>query len=263
MHEYLVTIIMPVFNAEGFIKRSVLSVIAQTHENFELLVVDDCSTDSSVSIVREAVCGDERVKFFSTNVNSGGPATPRNIGLDNVNGDYLAFIDSDDVWHQQKLTSQLLWMKNENIDFSFTGIQKIKASNQVSHQAFAVPESTSHINFESLLKKNVIPTSTVVCRSTLINASRFSIKTKHIAVEDYLFWLHLHKTRSFRSARLSSIMTAYIEREDSLSRNKVSMAIKVWKLLSEPDAVGPNKIFLRLYYFSHYIVKSLFSPMYT
>lgn len=262
MSNSLVTIIMPVFNAQDFVVHSVASVLSQTHRNFEFFVIDDCSTDSSVAEIETAVNGDKRVKYFSTSSNSGGPAMPRNIGLEHFNGDYIAFIDSDDVWHEEKIALQLEWMENHDFDFSSTYIKKLKNVDEIKSGAYEASREVLCFDFDRLLKKNLIATSTVVFKSYLVGEERFSTKAKHVAVEDYLFWLHLHRKQEFKSVRLNSVMAIYIERDDSLSRKKIQMAMKIWALLGEENLVEPKNAFFKVYYFLHYIFRSLFAPVY-
>ncbi len=103
----LISVIMPTFNSSNFVKNSIKSVLSQSYKNIELIVVDDCSVDSTVKIIKKLKKNDSRIKLFKTKKNSGVVSLPRNIGIKKAKGDYYAFIDSDDVWHCDKLINQI------------------------------------------------------------------------------------------------------------------------------------------------------------
>ena len=115
----LISIITPNFNCEVFIKSTIESVISQTYSNWEMLIVDDCSTDRSYEIALDYAKKDSRIKVLKNEKNSGA-AISRNLALDNANGDYIAFLDSDDLWEPNKLEVQLKFMEEHDCDFCFT-----------------------------------------------------------------------------------------------------------------------------------------------
>ena len=104
----LISIIMPSFNSSHYIGSAIESVLHQDYSNWELLVVDDCSTDSTIKVVLEFK--DERIKLTSLKKNSGSPSKPRNVGLFSAKGEYIAFLDSDDLWLPNKLSTQIDFM---------------------------------------------------------------------------------------------------------------------------------------------------------
>ena len=108
----LVSIIMPSYNASRFITESIKSVIVQTYQNWELLIADDCSKDSSVEVIKKIIDKDQRIKLFSLLKNVGAAAA-RNVAIEHANGQYIAFLDSDDVWEPEKLERQLAFMKEK------------------------------------------------------------------------------------------------------------------------------------------------------
>ena len=105
--ESLVSIITSTYNSSKFLSETINSVLEQTYFNWEWIIVDDCSSDNTQAIIKTLVKKDERVKFFSTENNSGGPAKPRNIGLEKARGKYVSFLDSDDVWMPEKIEKQI------------------------------------------------------------------------------------------------------------------------------------------------------------
>lgn len=127
MHD-LVSIIMPSYNTAQYIADSIRSVQAQTYKNWELLIVDDCSSDNSDDVVAPFL-SDARIRYLKNEVNSGA-AVSRNYALREAKGRWIAFLDSDDLWHPEKLERQILFMEKENCHFSCTYYQEIDEASQ-------------------------------------------------------------------------------------------------------------------------------------
>jgi teichuronic acid biosynthesis glycosyltransferase TuaG len=125
--EALVSIIMPAFNCGDFIGKTLDSVIDQTYQNWEVIVVDDCSTDNTADVVFEYSKKDHRIKYHKLEKNSGA-AIARNMAVELASGKYLAFLDSDDLWFPQKLTRQISFMKDNDYYFTCTSYTKIDES---------------------------------------------------------------------------------------------------------------------------------------
>ena len=127
----LVSIITPAYNSEKFISETINSVIAQTYQNWEMIIVDDCSTDGTSEIIASFQKKDSRIKYFCNATNK-GVATSRNIALQKANGKWIAFLDSDDVWFPEKLEKQIVFMKKNNYHFSYTNYCEIdKKSKEI------------------------------------------------------------------------------------------------------------------------------------
>ena len=120
----LISIITPCYNCEQYIAESIQSVLAQTHQNWEMIIVDDCSTDESYEIAMEYAKKDRRIKVYRMEHNSGA-AVCRNKAIESSKGEYLAFIDSDDIWLPEKLEKQLKFMHESGCNFSFTEYEQI------------------------------------------------------------------------------------------------------------------------------------------
>ena len=119
MNLELVSVIMPVYNSEKTISRSIESILSQTYSNIELLITDDCSNDKSISIIKKYKLGDNRIRLFSLNTNSGA-GVARNNSIKNSKGRYIAFCDSDDVWLENKLEIQIQFLKKSGQAFTFS-----------------------------------------------------------------------------------------------------------------------------------------------
>src|SRR5699024_344342 len=125
----LVSIIMPAYNSGNYIEEAIDSVLKQTYENWELLIVDDKSTDNTLNLIKKYSLKDSRIKYTSLNRNS-GPAIVRNKAIDMASGDYIAFLDSDDLWFERKLEKQITFIYENNYNFTCTSYTKIDKTGQ-------------------------------------------------------------------------------------------------------------------------------------
>ena len=128
MVDNLVSIIMPSYNTGRFIAESIKSVLAQTYPDWELIIVDDCSTDNTDEVVQPFL-PDERIKYFKNEKNSGAALT-RNKAMREANGEWVAFLDSDDLWEPEKLEKQIAFMKDNNYVFSYHEYVKIDEKSE-------------------------------------------------------------------------------------------------------------------------------------
>ncbi|MGF1817735.1 glycosyltransferase family 2 protein, partial [Vibrio splendidus] len=150
----LVTVIMPSYNASNTIGRAIDSVISQEFENWELIIVDDCSSDDTRSVVEPYLS--EKIKLVELSENSGSPAKPRNVALSLAKGDYIAFLDSDDVWYVNKLSRQISYMLASGSKFSCTGYD---IADENRNYKFIPPKL---INYNDLIKNNTIGCLTAI-----------------------------------------------------------------------------------------------------
>ena len=118
--EELISVIIPCYNAEKYISETIESVIKQTYSNWELLVVDDCSTDDSENIIKSYAKKDSRIKYYRTESNTGTPAEPRNIGINKAKGEYVALLDADDLFLPNKLEKQIEFINEGNKELVFS-----------------------------------------------------------------------------------------------------------------------------------------------
>jgi len=269
----LVNVVMPANNAATFIGAAIESVLQQSHTKLKLFVVDDGSTDNTVDVVTNFVIADNRVKLIQLDVQSGGPATPRNKALqiirseipshtdDNAEGDFIAFIDADDVWHLDKLSCQIQTMNTQDLDFTST--EHVKFSN-ATNSVLPTPidlntftPASASISHEQMLRKNKIVCSGVMLRANLAQWLHFSEQTEFIGVEDYLAWLHVLQNTPARAAIIQAPLVFYRLRRDSLSNSKIKMAAKIYNLLSD-YSYGGKPLGVRKYrYFVHYIMSGI------
>ena len=222
-----VSIITPAYNVESLILRTYQSIKNQTFENWEWLITDDCSSDNTLEILNRLSKDDTRVRVFSNKKNSGAAVT-RNKSIHNSTGDFLAFIDSDDIWLPDKIQKQLAFM-GQNIDFSFTAYELIDANGTKYNK---IVDSLHFCNFsyqDMLRKKATLGCSTVMLRrSAFTDISMPLIRTG----QDYALWLKLLKT-GVKAYSLSDVLTQYRILPDSISRNKVKKAKRQWQIYRE------------------------------
>ncbi|MBU9722708.1 MULTISPECIES: glycosyltransferase family 2 protein [Bacillaceae] len=238
----LVSVITPAFNSARFIEETIQSVQNQTYPHWEMIIVDDCSTDETVKIIQEYATQDKRIKLIQLMENS-GPAVARNTAIRNSRGRYIAFLDSDDQWLPKKLEKQLQFMEEKGIAFSFTKYRNVDENGVESGTIIEAPEVVS---YSHLLKQNMIGCLTVMLDKTKVgNVEMVNIRSR----QDYALWLSLCK-KGFQAYGLQEVLAKYREVGNSLSSNKLKMAKQNWKLYREIEKLG----FLKSsWYFLHYV----------
>lgn len=213
------SIITPLFNAEKYIFETIESVICQTYKNWEMIIVDDCSTDKSCDIVKSYQQKDMRIRLIESDINFGGPARPRNIGLRNARGAYVAFLDADDVWLPKKLARQVCFMlENPDIDICHTLANIIDSHGVV--QGYFNTQKTYNILKYLVSKKNLLfYTNNININSAImkIDCEIFFEEDRNIvALEDWKYWIdNLHKGKKIHL--LKKILLNYRLRQDSIS----------------------------------------------
>ena len=227
----LVTVIMPCYNAEKLIAESIDSVVAQTYPNWELIVVDDCSSDSSSEIVKAYTEKDKRIKYLKSEKPSGGPSVPRNIGIENAKGEYVAFLDSDDLWLPQKLGRQLEYMRNNGFDFVYSYYEKMSADGTRDNR---IVRTKLKSDYSSILKSNSIPCLTSLLKRDLIGDIRF----KEIPQEDFCFWLDVLRNGA-KAYNMAEVTALYRETPNSRSRNKLDMFRGYWNVIRNEQKISP------------------------
>jgi len=241
MAEPRVTVITPLYNAERFIERTIASIRSQTLRDWELIVINDGSSDGGPGIVERLAAEDGRIRMLHTGGRF-GPGRTRNEGIGAARGKYIAFLDSDDLWLPEKLEKQIGLMEAEGLDFTFTAYKKIDAEDRITSDVIPVPEKAS---LSSLLKTNYIGTLTAVFdRESLgrMTMNDFALQ------EDYSLWLNILK-KTDRVAALQEPLSLYRVHADSISRNKFRSVKFQWKIYREHLGLGLG---LSVWYLVHY-----------
>ena len=241
-----VSVIMPVYNAERFLCEAIDSVLNQSYESFELIVIDDCSSDSSYDILCEYEKKDSRVKVYKNEENKGVSFT-RNFGVSKAKSEYVALIDSDDVWDKEKLIKQVkLFNDNPDTDLSYTGSAFIDTNSVRSEYVFSVPQSVS---YKKLLKQNVVSCSSAMVKKEWLKKYPMAHDNMH---EDFAVWLSILKDGGIARGINEPLLIYRVDR-NSKSGNKLksmAMTYRVYKFM------GLN-FFSRLYYMVFYTVSGI------
>lgn len=220
----LVSIIMPSYNCENIIKKSIDSVLKQTYKNWELIIVDDCSTDNTESVIKEYASKHSNIYFFKLEHNSGA-AEARNKAISESKGEYIAFLDSDDSWYTEKLEKQIKFMKNNSIDFCATGYELVSEDGTSLNRALIPPAKTNYNQF--IMYSCPIGNLTAIYnRGKLGKIFVPNIKKRN----DFALWLQVLKKTEFCYG-MSDILAKYtIGRQGSLSKNKLKLLKYHWYL---------------------------------
>lgn len=245
-----VSIITPTYNSAETIADTADSIINQSHSNWEWLITDDCSTDDTYKKLLELSSQDSRIKVFRNTVNSGA-ATSRNNSLSHISGDFIAFIDSDDIWLPNKLNKQLNFMQSHNLNFSFTAYELIDAENILLNKSVDI-HAVKQVNYEDMLKKKV----TLGCSTVMLRSKSFPDISMPLlrTGQDYALWLSLLKQESY-AYKLNEVLTQYRILPNSISRNKVKKAKRQWQIYREIEKLSFIK---SMYCFSFYAYRAIF-----
>ena len=215
----LVTVIVPIYNGEKYLSETVQSVIDQTYGNWELILVDDGSTDKTVSIINHFVGLDRRIKKITVPESSGGPAYPRNLGLNLSKGEYIAFLDADDLWATQKLALQIDFLTEVKADVVHCGGIII---NALGEEIGIVKSFKKHHLFKfflgnigALLVNNpIILSSSLMSKSAIFN---FREDKDLEAVEDWFLWIESYLSgKNIRM--LNKNLMSYRSHDESISK---------------------------------------------
>lgn len=250
----LISIVIPLFNAEKYIGKTIESVIAQTYPNWELLIVDDCSTDSSQIIAEAFTKRDNRIRLVRSELNFGGPAKPRNIGVEYAKGEYIAFLDADDIWLPKKLEKQIDFMKKNHLNFTSSYCGLINEEDRevaLSKKSVFFYNMISKKSLSDVIKNNFILTSSVLISRNII--LQFNESKNYIAVEDFDMWLRV----------LSSENTIYQYQDEKLIHyrlveNSISDRTNILKQELKANIVVSNFLLHNNQYLKAYYYRLLF-----
>ena len=224
--EPLINIIMPAYNCERYIEKAIESVIAQTYQSWELIVIDDGSKDNTIKIVEKIVNREKRIKFYKNEKNIGVSET-RNRAISIANGEWIAFLDSDDIWEASKLEKQMLIAKEKGLEFIFTGSSFI---NEYGNQFKGILEVPEIVTYEKLRTHNVISCSSVLVKKKFFKNIRMEKDDMH---EDYAVWLRILK-KGIKAYGINEPLLIYRISHNSKSGNKIKtikMTYKVFRFI--------------------------------
>ena len=235
-----ISVILPNYNSEKYIKQTIQSILKQSFKAWELIIVDDCSNLKTKNILK-SFKKNKKIKIFYLKKNRGA-AYCRNFAIKKAQSQYLAFIDSDDVWKKNKLKKQILYMSSKNLDFSFTNYYAYFQKNR-KLKKIKCPEI---INFQKFTKNTSIGTSTMVVKRNLVKNINFS-KTK--ICEDYFYkCLILKKIKT--AYCLNDFLTIYRVRKQSLQSDSLRNLYWVWQINKKYNKFSFFQNFISLFFIS-------------
>lgn len=237
--DMLVSIITPCYNAEKYIMQTIESVLLQTYPYWELIIVDDCSTDNSVKIIEKFAQKDGRIKLFKLENNS-GPAVAKNCGIKFARGRYIAFLDADDLWLPEKLEKQIDFMNKEKLAMTYSSYFIIDRNNNV----IGIRKSPNVLTYKKNLKSNFVGNLTGIY-DTLLVGKIYAENVKH---EDYTLWMKILKKIEYAKGIQEPL--AKYRTSVGISKNKLKAALWQWNILRKIENLN---IIKSLYYFSWYI----------
>lgn len=214
--EPLVSIITPTYNSSQFIADTIKSVINQTYKNWELIIIDDASSDTTISIIETYNKSESKIKLIQNKVNQGAGIT-RNIGIDEAKGDFIAFLDGDDLWRPNKLKLQIAFMRLHKADICFSSYDLINETGEFLNKTVkALPKLT----YKKCLTCNYIGNLTGIYNVKTLGKIYAPILRKR---QDWLLWLRAIKKSGKPALGIEESLAVYRLRDESISSNKLNL----------------------------------------
>lgn len=248
MENDLISIVVPVYNAEQFLKDTIKSVEEQTYSNWELIFVNDCSEDNSVQIIKNEMKQNSKIKLIQLKNNSGA-AIARNTGITEAKGRYIAFIDADDTWNKEKLEKQIKFMKKNNCAFSFTSYEFANEDGVGNGTIVKVPNK---INYKQALKNTTIWTSTVMFDVEKLGKELIQMPNVKRGQDTATWWKVLKQIEY--AYGINEVLSYYRRTNDTLSSNKLRALKRTWNLYRDIEHLN---MFYSFYNFCWYILNAI------
>ena len=251
-----VSIVIPVHNASRFIEDTLRSILAETYKDWEIILVEDHSTDNSVECMKvmirefeEKGLGD-RIRMIKSE--GRGAAAARNTGIEAAGGRYIAFLDADDLWEPPKLEMQLKFMKKNDAAFSFTGYEFADETGIGIEKIVRIPKK---MTYRKALKNTTIFTSTVMFDMTKI--SKEEIKMPDVPSEDTATWWNILRS-GYEAYGLDRALTLYRRSSNTLSSNKMTAVKRIWNLYRNVENLSlPYSVWCFIFYAIHAVGRRL------
>ena len=242
----LISIIMPAYNSDKYIAQAIDSVIQQTYQNWELIIIDDCSSDNTSGITEQKIEKDSRIRLIKNEQNLGVSAT-RNKGVALSRGEWVAFLDSDDLWEKSKLEKQMKLAQAAPAEFVFTGSSFIDENGDSYEGILEVPDK---VTYSRLKRHNIISCSSVLIKKHFFDKIKMEKDHMH---EDYAFWLKVLKTGAIAYG-VNEPLLIYRISKTSRSGNKLKTIKKTYQVFRN---VGINPVG-SVYYMTSHVISSVF-----
>lgn len=242
MSKPLVDIILPVYNSENFISKTINSILNQKYKNWRLMIIDDKSQDNTFKIIQKKYSKYIKRKkiFLYQNSKNQGQSYSRNFLLKKISSNYIAFIDSDDLWKKNKLYDQINFMEKKKYDFTFTDYKILEDNKKIN-----IAKAPTFFNYDNFVRNTYIATSTIILSRKAIGKLNFP-NTR--LCEDYLFKCNLLK--KFTAFKLPKINTYYRIRKDSLQSQRLKVLYAVWIINKKFNNMSLLQNLLSLFFIS-------------
>ncbi|TXE13005.1 glycosyltransferase family 2 protein [Seonamhaeicola algicola] len=251
MSAFKVSIITPTYNSERFIEQTIISILNQTYTNWELILIDDASTDKTVEIITQFVKSNPQI-YLLQNLKNSGAAVSRNKGIEAAKGHFIAFLDADDVWLPNKLEKQVEFMQKNNCDVCFSSYNLMnEAGKPLNKQIKALPR----VSYQKLLKSNYIGNLTGIYNAKTLG----KITSKNLRKrQDWLLWLSAIKKSGKPALGIQQPLAVYRVRETSISSNKLNLVkYNYWVYKKGLGfSVVKSVCYLMAFLFEHFFIKS-------
>ncbi len=242
------TVVIPMYNAARYIIETLQSVWQQSFSDYEVLIVDDCSTDDSAKIVETYIEDKENFLLHKNKANL-GVAKTRNFAIKKARGKYIALLDADDIWHQNKLEIQHQLLIKEDCDITCASYSFIDENSKPIKKTYQTKKG--HISYEDMLRENYIGCSTVCLKRELFDTFLFNDKYAH---EDYALWLNLLYNKHILIG-VEKTLVKYRFIKGSRSNNKIKAAFNRWQVYKYREDL---KLLNKMKYFVSYTFKGIF-----
>jgi glycosyltransferase involved in cell wall biosynthesis len=245
----LVSVITPTYNAELFIEQTIASVRAQTYTNWEMVIVDDASTDTTTAILKKYAAEDARIKYHVLKTNAGA-AIARNTAIEKASGSYIAFLDADDLWMPEKLSKQIAFMQEKNVEVCFSSYELMnEAGESLGKMVKALPK----VNFSKMLKSNYVGNLTGIYNAETLGKVYMPAIRKR---QDWALWLTLIKKVGYAYS-ISAPLAKYRLRENSISSNKLNLLKYNYTIYRKALKFGAFKssLYLIRFLIEHFFIK--------
>ena len=221
------------FNSAKFVEEALLSVIAQTYKNWELIVIDDGSTDNSTDIVKGYQKNNKNIHLLYNDKHTGFPSAPRNCGIKYANGQFIAFLDSDDCWLPDKLEKQLKLFSNNKVAIVFSNYEKIDENGRRNKRIVKAPDN---ICYKQLLYSNYIGNLTGIYDRKKVG----TILLPEVHHEDYALWLNILR-KGFVAKNTNTVEALYRVRKKSVSSSKLHIMAWQWNIYRRQEHLSVVK----------------------
>jgi len=246
----IVSVVTPVYNAALFLEKTIQSVLNQTYPHWELLLIDDCSTDTSFEIAKGYSEKDSRIKSYQLSENQGA-GIARNLGIKEASGSYIAFLDADDLWFPEKLQKQVDFMINNHCNICYSSYQLMNEDGSLQSE---IVEALPNLTYKKLLKSNYIGNLTGIYNVEVLGKIYAPTIRKR---QDWALWLTALKIEK-KAMGIKEPLAYYRLRKDSISKNKTALLKYNYAVYNKVLGFNPimSLCMMTVFLWEHFFVKS-------